>query len=131
MIDLETAGLLLVIGAVVGTLMHLWIHYLGRATLVAWLLVECGVLGWYFWYGETIFGYTTLATAFPIALLILVIGIPFEVGRRQKMRHQGRQVMAAGGFACPHCGCDYDRERERGRCPDCGGAWDGAPGVLG
>ena len=33
------------------------------------------VLGWYFWYGETIFGYTALATAFPNALLILLIGV--------------------------------------------------------
>lgn len=131
MIDLGISVLLLFIGVVVGGVMHLCVRYLGRATFFAWVLVELGVLGWYLWFGGTIFGQTALATAFPIALVILLVGIPFELTRRARMRRDGRESIAHGGFACPHCGCAYDRELERGRCPDCGGAWDGAPGVLG
>ena len=131
MIDVTTAVLLLGIGAGVGLLCHSVIRYLGRATLVAWFIVECSIAGWYLWFGGTIFGYTALATVFPIAFLILVLGIPFELTRRRQMRGAGRKLVEAGGFACPHCGCVYDRERERERCPDCGGACNGAPGVLG
>ena len=131
MIDFPTAFLLLLIGAVIGLLCHGVIRYLGRATLTAWLLVEAGIAGWYLWVGGTIFGQTALATAVPTAFLILIIGMPFERARRRRMRDSGREIVESGGFACPHCGCIYDREREQGRCPDCGGACDGAPGVLG
>ena len=131
MINFSTALLLLLIGAATGLLCHSVIRYLGRATLIAWLLVEAGVAGWYLWFGGTIFGQTALAAAVPTAFLILILGMPFELARRRQMRNTGREVVASGGFACPHCGCKYDREREQCRCPDCGGACDGAPGVLG
>ena len=131
MIDPWTALILLGAAAVVGTLVHLRIRYLGRATLLAWLLVELGALGWYLAFGGTIFGYTALTTAMPIAMLILAIGFPFELTRRSRMRRNRSQPPGKDGFTCPHCGCVYDKELERGRCPDCGGAWDGAPGVLG
>ena len=131
MIDPWIALILLGIAALVGLVVHLKVRYLGRATLIAWVLVELGVLGWYLAFGETIFGYTAITSAMPIALIILAIGFPFEIARRARMRRAGRGVTLEGGFACPHCGCLYDRELERGRCPDCGGAWDGAPGVLG
>ena len=131
MINFSTALLLLLIGAVMGILCHIFIRYLGRSTLLAWLLVQAGIAGWYLWFGGTIFGQTALATAVPTAFLILVLGMPFELTRRRRMHKTGREVLQSGGFACPHCGCIYDRDRERGRCPDCGGACDGAPGVLG
>ena len=131
MIDFSTAALLLAIGAVVGLLSHSAIRYLGRATLIAWLLVEASIAGWYLWFGGTIFGQTALAAAIPTAFIILILGMPFELIRRKHVRGKGRQLIETGGFACPHCGYIYDQERERGRCPDCGGACNGAPGGLG
>ena len=131
MIDPLIAIAILAVAALLGGVMHLLIPYLGKATLVAWVLLEIGLWGWFLAKGGTIFSYTTIATAAPAALLILLIGLPFEYRRRRDIRARGREVLKSGGFACPHCGCIYDRELEDDRCPDCGGAVDGAPGVLG
>lgn len=113
-----------------GTLMHAIYPYAGRAALLAWIILEVALMAWYFWQGGEIFLYTVLASAIPAGLLLLLLGLPFESIRRKRMKARGEAVRLAGGFACPHCGLQYDRMREDNRCPDCGGAADGAPGVL-
>jgi hypothetical protein len=114
-----------------GICVHAIFPYAGRAALLAWIMLEATLACWYSWRGDEIFLYTWLATAIPAGLLLLVIGLPFESIRRKRMRAFGAALRREGGFACPHCGLAYDREQEDARCPDCGGAADGAPGVLG
>lgn len=130
MIDPYIALSILLAGLVIGTLVHSLYPYAGRAALLTWILMEIGLFGWYFWQGGTIFFYTVVVTALPLGVLLLVLGLPFEVVRRKRMKARGDAIRSAGGFACPHCGYQYDREKEDNRCPDCGGAADGAPGVL-
>ena len=132
MIDPTLALVILLVSIVVGLVMHALIRYVGRSTLLAWLLVQTIFIGAYLsGVGNQIFGYTLLICATPSLLVILLSGLPIEHRRRRSMIASGREVIANGGFACPHCGCAYDREAERGRCPNCGGAFDGGPGVLG
>ena len=132
MIDPTLALVILFVSIVVGLVMHALIRYVGRSTLIAWLLVQAIFTGAYLsGVGNQIFGYTLLICATPSLLVILLSGLPIEYRRRRSMIASGREVIANGGFACPHCGCAYDRETEQGRCPDCGGAFDGGPGVLG
>ena len=132
MIDPTLALVILLVSIVVGLVMHALIRYVGRSTLLAWLLVQTVfTVAYLFGVGNQIFGYTLLICATPSLLVILLSGLPIEYRRRRSMIASGRKVIANGGFACPHCGCAYDRVAERGRCPDCGGAFDGGPGVLG
>ena len=132
MVDIQLALLIFVVSIVVGVVMHVLMRYIGRSTVVAWILVQAIFVGLYLsGVGNQIFGYTVIICTVPSAFLILVSGIPFEFQRRRSMIASGRKLIAEGGFACPHCGCAYDRETELGRCPDCGGACEGGPGVLG
>tara|TARA_B100001059_G_scaffold192456_1_gene195964 strand:+ start:1205 stop:1603 length:399 start_codon:yes stop_codon:yes gene_type:complete len=132
MVDPTLALLILTVSLVVGLGLHSLIRYIGRSTVIAWLLVQVAFTGAYLsGIGDQIFGYTVLICASPSVLVILLAGLPFEYRRRRSMSISGRRLIAEGGFACPHCGCAYDREIELGRCPDCGGAFDGGPGVLG
>lgn len=131
MIDPVLAFCILVGSLFFGTAVHAVLPYAGRAALLAWIVIE-GLLGaWYAWNGGQIFLYTWLVTAIPVGLLLLLIGLPFESIRRRRMRAFGETLRREGKFACPHCGLAYDREAEDDRCPDCGGAVDGAPGILG
>lgn len=131
MIDPVVAIGIIVFTAVLGVFMHMVIPYAGRAAFLGWLLLMLVLAIWNHLWGGTIFQYTWLATAIPCGLLLLLIGLPFESIRRRNMRREGALLRAAGVFACPHCGKAYDRAREDDRCPDCGGAAEGAPGVLG
>ena len=131
MIDPSFALLVLGISAILGGVIHVLVPYIGKATLIGWVVLQIGLLGWFLNEGGTILGYTIITTAAPTALVMLLIGIPFEYRRRRVMRSRGREMVKSGGFACPHCGCIYDRGREDDRCPDCGGAVDGSPGMLG
>ena len=132
MVDPTLALLILAVSVAVGLMMHALIRYIGRSTVIAWLLVQAVFTGAYLsGVGDQIFGYTVLICTTPSILVILLSGLPFEYRRRHVMSVSGQRLIAQGGFACPHCGCAYDREVELGRCPDCGGAFDGGPGVLG
>ena len=132
MVDPALASLIFIVSIVIGLAMHVIFRYIGRASLLAWILVQMIFTAAYlFGVGNQIFGYTVIICATPSALLILLSGLPFEYRRRRRMSLSGERLISHGGFACPHCGCAYDRESERGRCPDCGGAFDGGPGVLG
>ena len=123
---------ILVAAVVVGVVFHCLIRYAGRATFMGWILMEVVLWACYLIFElGVIFRYTLIATAFPAALLILLVGLPFEYTRRRRIRAAGAAIRLEGGFACPHCGYIYDREREDDRCPDCGGAVDGRPGILG
>jgi len=131
MIDLNTGFMALGMAAVIAVLVHLLIPYVGRASFLGWVFLQALLLGWMFTGTDEIYRNTLIVVLMPSALVILVIGIPFELQRRRRMRRIGLETRKSGGFACPHCGCIYDRAREQDRCPDCGGAVDGAPGVLG
>ena len=130
MIDPYLAVGILIVALVLGTLVHIIYPYAGRAALLTWIVIEITLAAWYFWQGGQIFLYTVLATAIPTGLLLLLLGLPFESIRRKRMKIRGAEIRKAGGFACPHCGLPYDRVREDNRCPDCGGAADGAPGII-
>ena len=131
MIDLNTGFLILGLAAGMAVLVHALVPYVGKATLIAWIVLQVGVWGWMFNGTDEIYRNTAIVTLMPSALVILMIGLPFEITRRRRISRVGMETRKSGGFACPHCGCIYDREREQSRCPDCGGAVDGAPGVLG
>lgn len=132
MIDPILAAGILMAALLLGLLLHGFVGYAGRAALLGWVLLEAGLWGWYLAFDPgVIYRYTVLTTAIPAALLLLLVGLPFEVTRRRRIRSAGERIRSEGGFACPHCGCVYDRELEDDRCPDCGGAVDGAPGILG
>ena len=131
MIDPWLAIGILVLALILGGIMHMIVPYAGRATFFAWCLLQLGLWTWYLAMGGTIYSYTVIATAVPAALLILLLGLPLELRRRRKIRTEGSERLKSGGFACEFCGCIYDRRREDDRCPDCGGAVGGAPGVLG
>ncbi len=115
MIDPILAIGILVSAMFLGILVHLLIPYAGRAALMAWsiLMVVLGVYD-YLWGGK-IFLYTWLAMAIPSGLLLLLIGLPFEVVRRRQILKEGELLRAHGVFACPHCGFAYDRAREDDR----------------
>ena len=132
MIDL-TLSLGILLGALaLGAVCHALVGYAGRACLLGWIILEVGLWTWFLIFDPgVIFKYTLIATAIPAALLMLLLGLPFEQSRRRRIRRDGAAIRREGGFACPHCGCVYDRELEDDRCPDCGGAVDGAPGILG
>ncbi len=132
MIDPFLGAGILVASIIVAAGFHSLIGYAGRAAFIGWLFLEVALWSWYLAFDPgVIYRYTVLATAVPAALLILLVGLPFERARRIRIRAIGEEVLREGGFACPHCGCLYDREREDDRCPDCGGAVDGGPGILG
>ena len=131
MIDPVLAVGILFSALLLGLFVHLLIPYAGRAAVVAWLILMLLLGAWTLWWGDTIFQYTWLVTMIPAGLLLLLLGLPFEIVRRRHTRQQGDLLRAEGVFACPHCGFAYDRAREDDRCPDCGGAAEGAPGVLG
>ena len=131
MIDPWLAGGILLSALILGVLVHLVVPYAGRAALLGWFILVVALGVWNYFWGNEIFQYTWIASIIPIGLLMLLVGLPIEAARRRHIRQQGEFLRAEGVFACPHCGCAYDRAREDDRCPDCGGAADGAPGVLG
>jgi hypothetical protein len=132
MIDPMLSIGILVAALAVGAVCHALVAYAGRASLLGWIILEIALWAWFLIFDPgVIFKYTLIATAIPAVLLMLLLGLPFEQVRRKRIRRIGAAVRREGGFACPHCGLVYDREREDDRCPDCGGAVDGAPGMLG
>lgn len=132
MIDPMLSVGILIAALLLGAICHGLVPYAGRASLLGWIVLEVGLWTWFLIFDPgVIFKYTLIATAIPAVLVMLLLGLPIEQARRKRIRRTGEAIRSEGGFACPHCGCAYDREREDDRCPDCGGAVDGAPGILG
>ena len=90
MVDPTLSLLILFVSVVVGLVMHALIRYIGRSTVIAWLLVQAVFAGAYLsGVGDQIFGYTLLVCTTPSILVILLSGL-----RPGKDR---RRVDGAGG----------------------------------
>ena len=131
MIDLILSLYILISTVVLSAFFNWLFKHVGRAALVSWVLIQCCLGAWYIYAPDPTLFRTWITALAPSAFLALVVGLPWEVARRRAIRRAGDAKRTSGEFACPHCGLSYDREREEDRCPDCGGAVDGAPGILG
>ena len=96
MVDPTLALLILAVSVAVGLMMHALIRYIGRSTVIAWLLVQAVFTGAYLsGVGDQIFGYTVLICTTPSILVILLSGLPFEYRRRHVMGVSGQRLIAA------------------------------------